>query len=147
MMRRLNRLLKLSGSEFRVLLFACLLLNGIRLALFLFPFNSIRQRLTQFSTVWICQDENSPISVRFIGWAIHIAGRYTLGTAKCLVRALTAQLLLTRYGYPHQLHIGVAKSAADTLEAHAWIEYQGRVIVGQLNDLSRFKSLASEGIK
>ncbi len=147
MMRQLNRLLSLSGNEFRVLLFACLLLNGIRLALWLFPFSFVRQKLTPFSTVWICQDENPPISVGFIRWTVHIAGRYTPGVAKCLVRALTAQLLLTRYGYPHQLHIGVAKSAADTLEAHAWIEYQGRVIVGQLNDLSRFKSLASEGIK
>ena len=146
-MGKLHRLLKLSGRELRVLLFACLLLNSIRLALWLFPFNSVRQKLTQFSTVWICQDENSPISIGFIRWAIHIAGRYTPGTAKCLVRALTAQLLLTRYQYPHQLHIGVAKSAADTLEAHAWIEYQGRVVVGQLNDLSRFKSLASEGIR
>ena len=146
-MRQLNRLLKLSGSEFRVLLYACLLLNGLRLALWLFPFNFVRQKLAQLSAVWICRDENSSISVGFIGWTVHIASRYTPGVAKCLVRALTAQLLLTRYGYPHQLHIGVAKSAADTLEAHAWIEYQGRVIVGRLNNLSRFKSLSSEGIK
>lgn len=147
MIRQLNRLLKLSGREFRVLLFACLWLNSIRLALWLLPFNSVRQKLTQFAAVWICQDKNSSVSIGFIRWTVHIAGRYTPGGAKCLVRALTAQLLLTRYKYPHQLHIGVAKSAIDTLEAHAWIEYQGRVIVGQLNDLSRFKSLASEGIR
>lgn len=146
-MRKLNRLLNLSGRQFRVLLFACLILNSIRLALWLFPFNFVRQKLAQISVVWICDDEPTSVSVGFIVWTVYIASRYTPGVAKCLVRALTTQLLLTRYGYTHQLHIGVAKGAANTLEAHAWVEYKGRVIVGWLKNLSRFKALSNEGIK
>ena len=146
-MKKLNRLLKLSGNQFRVLLFACLILNSIRLALWLLPFNLIRQTLTKISTVWVCRDDNTSMSVEFLVWTVDIVSRYTPGTAKCLVRALTTQLLLTRYGYAHQLHIGVAKSTANSLEAHAWIEYQGHVIVGWLSNLSRFKALSNEGIK
>ena len=146
-MKQLNRLLKLSGSEFRVLVCACLLLNSIRLSLWLFPFNFVRRKLEQLSAVWICKDKNSSISVGFIGWTIYIASRYTPGGAKCLVRALATQLLLNRYGYEHQLYIGVVKSSADAIAAHAWIEYQGRVIVGRLNNLSEFKPLSATGAK
>ncbi|MBT9314729.1 lasso peptide biosynthesis B2 protein [Leptothoe spongobia] len=146
-MNKLHRLLKLPGNEFRVLLYSCLLLNSIRLALWLLPFNFLRQKLAQLSSVWICEEQPQSVSVGFIVWTVNVAGRYTPSGAKCLVRALTSQLLLTRYGYVHQFHIGVAKGPANTLEAHAWIEYKDRVIVGWLRNLSRFKSLSTEEAK
>ena len=141
-MRRLCKVLTLSTYERRVIIYACLLLNGIRLALWLLPFNLVRHKLAQIASVWVCKDVPQSVSLKLIVWAVNIATRYTPGSAKCLVRALTTQLLLTRYGYSHQLHIGVAKSAADTLEAHAWIEHKGKVIVGDLQDLSRYTPLS-----
>ncbi len=70
------------------------------------------------------------------------------GGAKCLARALTTQVLLNRQGYLPDLRIGVAKATAGQLEAHAWVEYQGRIVIGQLNDLSRYLPLPSfEGVK
>lgn len=146
-MRQLSRLLTLSKHERRIIFYACLLLNGIRLALWLLPFNLVRHKLAEIASVWVCKNTPQSVSLGLIVWAVNIATRHTPGGAKCLVRALTTQLLLTRYGYSHQLHIGVAKSAIDTLEAHAWIECQGRVVVGWLNNLSRFKSLSAEGPK
>ncbi|MEO1181618.1 MAG: lasso peptide biosynthesis B2 protein [Cyanobacteria bacterium J06636_28] len=146
-MRKLDRLLKLSGNEFKVLLYSCLLLNSMRLALWLLPFNVLRQKLAQISSVWVCEEQPQAVSVGFIVWTVNVASRYTPGVAKCLVRALTSGLLLTRYGYAHEFHIGVAKGTANTIEAHAWIEYRDRVIVGWLTDLNRFKSLSVEGAK
>ena len=144
-MKKLHKLLKFSGNEFRVLLYSCLILNIIRLALWLLPFSFLRQKLAQFSSMWICVNQPQSVSVKFIVWTVNVAGRYTPRGAKCLARALTSQLLLTRYGYVHQFHIGVAKGPANTLEAHAWIEYKGRVVIGWLGNLSKFKSL--EGAK
>jgi hypothetical protein len=70
------------------------------------------------------------------------------GGAKCLARALTTQVLLNRQGYLPDLRIGVAKATAGQLEAHAWIEYQGQVVMGHLNDLARYLPLPSlEGVK
>lgn len=146
-MSKLRRLLNFSGNEFRVLLYSCLLLNSIRLALWLLPFNFLRQRLAYISSVWLCEGQPKSISVGFIVWTVNVASRYTPGEAKCLARALTTQLLLTRYGYTHQFHIGVAKGINNTLEAHAWIEYKGHVIVGWLSNLSHFKSLSTEGVR
>ncbi|MGD1855040.1 MAG: lasso peptide biosynthesis B2 protein [Leptolyngbyaceae cyanobacterium] len=146
-MSKLHRLLELSGRELRTLLYSFLLLNSIRLALWLLPFNLLRQKLAQFSSIWICENQPQAVSVKFIVWTVNVAGKYAPGGAKCLARALTSQLLLTRYGYAHQLHIGVAKGVANTLEAHAWIEYRNHVIVGRLNNLGRFKSLSADGVK
>ncbi|MEO1353972.1 MAG: lasso peptide biosynthesis B2 protein [Cyanobacteria bacterium J06635_15] len=146
-MNRFSKLFALSWRGRRLLLYACLLLNGIRLALWLFPFGVVRQQVTTLSSIWVCNSASQAIPINFIVWAVAVAGRYTPGKAMCLVRALTAQILLNRYGYSHQLHIGVARSTTQELEAHAWIEYEGRVVIGGLSDLSRFKPLSAAGVK
>ncbi|NEQ84407.1 MAG: lasso peptide biosynthesis B2 protein, partial [Moorea sp. SIO2I5] len=64
---------------------------------------------------------------------------------KCLARALTSYTLMVQYGYVPQLRIGVAKGESGQLEAHAWVENQGLVVIGQLPDLTRFKTLPSLG--
>jgi Transglutaminase-like superfamily len=63
------------------------------------------------------------------------------GSVKCLAKALTMKTLLNQYNCPSKLIIGVDKNGVNQLEAHAWIEYEGHVVMGQLNDLSRFKPL------
>ncbi|MGB7250548.1 MAG: lasso peptide biosynthesis B2 protein [Phormidesmis sp.] len=144
-MRRRDKLRLLSWQQRRVLLYACFWLNAIRLALWLFPFGTIRRLLKNVMSVWL-YEEAKPVSVDFIVWTVAIAGAYAPGGAKCLARALTTQLLLHRYQHHYQLHIGVAKNAAQVLEAHAWIEYQGRVVVGGLSNLGQFKSLSPAGV-
>lgn len=144
--QRFKKLIKVCWRQRRGLVYACIGLNIIRLALWLFPFNMVRQRLTKLAARWQQQDIAHPISVPAIVWCVTIASYYTPGKAKCLVKALTTQLLLNRYGYPHQLHIGVALNQTQALEAHAWIEYENHVIMGDLPDLSRFKPLSKTGV-
>lgn len=87
------------------------------------------------------------VSVCKIAWAVNAVSRYMPGV-KCLARALTTQVLMSRYGHSCELRIGVAKGEKGTLEAHAWIEHQGRVVMGYLADLSRFIPLPSlQGVK
>jgi hypothetical protein len=50
---------------------------------------------------------------------------------------------MTRHGFSPQLRIGVAKGETGKLEAHAWIESQGKIVIGYLKDLSRFTPLPS----
>jgi hypothetical protein len=79
--------------------------------------------------------------VQRVVWSVDVSCKLMPGTVKCLARALATKVLLTRRGYPCDLKIGVAKNSVAQLEAHAWIEVQGRVIIGQLQDLERFKPL------
>lgn len=146
-MKRSKKLCILSWQQRRVLLYACLILNLLRLALWLLPFRVLKRHLVAISSVWICLELNKPVSVDFVAWAVTVAGRYTPGGAMCLVKALTTQLLLSRYGYVHRLHIGVAKSDTQSFRAHAWVECQGRVVIGKLSDLGCFQPLPAIGIE
>jgi hypothetical protein len=58
---------------------------------------------------------------------INAAARYPRPWARCLQRSLALCLLLERRGFNTQLKIGVRKSGGD-LEAHAWVEYCGKVL-------------------
>ncbi len=144
-MNRSRKLFVLSWQQRRILLYACLILNLLRLALWLLPFRVLKRQLVGISSVWICPALSESVSVDFIAWAVTVAGRYTPGGAMCLVKALTTQLLLSRYGYVHRLHIGVAKSATQVFRAHAWVECQGRVVIGKLSDLGCFQPLSAIG--
>jgi hypothetical protein len=61
--------------------------------------------------------------------------------ALCLARALTTKVLMNQQGYTPQLRIGVTKGQAGKLEAHAWVDYQGQVVMGNLPNLSQFNAL------
>ncbi len=63
--------------------------------------------------------------------------------ATCLTQALTAQLLFAQRGVVTSLRIGVAHGAHGKLDAHAWLEHGGSVVIGQLPDLERFSPLPS----
>lgn len=77
-------------------------------------------------------------------WCVEVMAPYT-PKATCLVQALAGQRLLARCGLDAALHIGVAQDQAGELEAHAWLDRDGAVILGDQNDLTRFKILTSPG--
>jgi hypothetical protein len=52
--------------------------------------------------------------------------------ATCLPQALAAASLLAHAGHEAELHIGVKKNTKGKLEAHAWVESAGRIVVGDL---------------
>ncbi|MCU0565403.1 MAG: lasso peptide biosynthesis B2 protein [Oculatellaceae cyanobacterium Prado106] len=88
------------------------------------------------------------VSISQIIWGVNVSTRYMPGGAKCLARALTAKVMLNGQGYDPHLRIGVAKSPAGQLEAHAWLEDQGKVLIGNLPDLPRYVTLPSlEGVQ
>jgi hypothetical protein len=62
---------------------------------------------------------------------------------KCLARALATQILLSRCGYPSHLRFGIVKEKEGHLQAHAWVESQGEVVMGDLRNLSEFTPLPS----
>jgi hypothetical protein len=60
--------------------------------------------------------------------AVDIAARFVPG-ATCLVKAQAGSAMLNRFGYPAEIKIGVWKKSSN-LEAHAWVECDGLVILG-----------------
>lgn len=80
----------------------------------------------------------SPVPER-TAWAVHVASRGVPGST-CLSRALALQWLLARHGYRSRLRLGVARPDRSVLAAHAWVELDGRVLIGD-DDLERFVRL------
>ncbi|MCA1992894.1 MAG: lasso peptide biosynthesis B2 protein [Coleofasciculus sp. S288] len=148
-MRRLRKLLRLSGSDRHLLIATLGLLGAIRLGLWLLPFRTLLRLLAKVSqpTSKSGQVKNQT-SVGKIVWAVNAVSRYMPGGVKCLARALTTQVLMSRHGHSPELRIGVAKGEGGNLEAHAWIEHQGQVVIGNLKGLSRFIPLPSlQGVR
>ena len=151
-MKRLLNFLEMSWCEIlaaplrdrTILITALILLGLVRLGLWLLPFQRLQRLLAQISNINPQNQNNNQTSINKIIWAVETSSRYLPGV-KCLARALTAQALMSRHGYSCQLRIGVAKGESGKLEAHAWIESQGKVVIGSLADLSRFVPMEAVG--
>lgn len=107
--------------NFFLLLEAALLQAAVRLALWCAPARTIRQPPARVATP-------DTVSPSVLAWAVNVTTRL-IPRSTCLVRALAAQRLLARHGYPSTLHLGVARSS-EGLDAHAWLEYQGATLIG-----------------
>jgi hypothetical protein len=64
-----------------------------------------------------------------IAWAANAVDT-RLPHSTCLTRALAASLLLTLHGHPATLRLGVTRAGGE-LAAHAWLESNGRAVVGE----------------
>ena len=138
-MKRLRKFLHLATSDRHLLLTALLTIGTVRLGLWLLPFQIWRHLIAEMRQT--NHQRQKTQSVDKVVWAVAVASRYMPGEVKCLARALATQVLLAQRGYGAQLHIGVAKSKGGHLEAHAWVESQGRVVIGGLKDLGRYTPL------
>jgi hypothetical protein len=136
-MKQLGKLRRLPATQRRELLRALVLLWAVRLGLWMLPFDTLR-RLLAAEQVVPRPDRPAEPTERRVAWAVLAASRY-VPRPTCLAQALAAQALLRRQGLPSQLRIGVARQE-DGLEAHAWLESQGRVVIGG-GDLSRYVPL------
>jgi Transglutaminase-like superfamily len=146
-MRWLRKFLRLTHGDRRLLLNAAILLVAIRLGLRLVPVKTLRYLLARTQATTELQEADQ-VYVDRVPWAVTLVSRYLPAPTSCLTRALAAQALLSRRGYQSHLRIGVAKGEDGQLEAHAWVESKGRVVIGGLKELSRYiplRALEEEG--
>ncbi len=125
-MGRLRKFLDLAPAEQRLLCGAALLLGAVRIALRLLPFRTVQRLLQRLSH----PATNAPLPDYRIAWAVRTAARCLPGTGNCLVQALVGRMLLVRHGHSAELRIGVARTEDRRLEAHAWVECAGTVLLG-----------------
>jgi hypothetical protein len=141
-MANLRRFFLLPRAASWLVIKAALLLVAIKLGTWLLPFRTLR-RLSALATIvpkWGLQNADHA-SATGIAWAVEAAGRRVPGTKSCLTQALATQVLLTRRGYPALLHIGVEGGQRERFRAHAWVESEGKVVIGG-SGLERFTPLA-----
>jgi len=129
------------GDQVRVTLSA-LLLVSVSIGFVVASFSRIRHGL-----LWLC-DTVSPFvlgrpAAEQIVSAVDAADRHVPGDRTCLMRSLTAEALLRLYGFTPKHRIGVTKDADAEMKAHSWLEFRDDVLIGDLEDLSRYEPLPS----
>ncbi|MDZ7267800.1 MAG: lasso peptide biosynthesis B2 protein [candidate division KSB1 bacterium] len=132
----MHKFLRLPAAKRKVWLQAFALLCAVRLGLWLLPFATVQRLLRQLRR----RRQDTVLHIATLIHALTVLSRY-VPHATCLVQALTAHTLLKRHGYPAKLHLGVAKTGAAGLQAHAWVEQHGRVVIGAVEDLARYTPL------
>lgn len=131
------------GKRFLILK-AIPLLTIIRLGLFFIPLKTYLRLITGLAERSPRKPSPYAQSVDVEMWALESVGKYILGDAPCLTQSLAAQWVLTRYKLPSELCIGVAKDDQGKFVAHAWVECDGRVVIGGTEeDLQRYSRLSS----
>lgn len=101
----------------------------VRIALWILPYRVV-VRLFEPSSKWAAADRKvvpreANALVRTVAWA----GRNLLADRPCLTQAIACRWLLARRGYDSTLRIGVRRDE-DGIGAHAWLEIDGRIIIG-----------------
>ena len=141
-MRNLRR----SRSDMNLFFRAYVLVWLIRSALWFLPFRVLYKWTVQFRKGRIGDCPLDGKSVYKVVWAVSAAAR-RVPKATCLTQALATQILLGRRGHRTTLQLGIMKSQAGQFDAHAWVERNGRVLIG-LNDtfsqLTRLSPLEGE---
>lgn len=83
----------------------------------------------------------NPCVVEDILWSVQAASRRVPATT-CLMNGLVADYLLKKNGVDAALCIGVRKTEEKNLAAHAWVTLDGKVIVGDVEDLDTYTVLS-----
>ena len=139
-MAAIGKFLQLSWREQKLVAGAVLALSAVRIGLIALPFATVRGIVARrYRQV---HDKRSRPTLEQVTWAIEAASRYVPGGSNCLVRALACEYILGRLGYPCELKIGVAKGAAGEFAAHAWLESDGRVLIGEF-EVDRYTMLGA----
>ncbi|HWE52177.1 MAG TPA: lasso peptide biosynthesis B2 protein [Bryobacteraceae bacterium] len=141
LIRKFRTIALLSHSEKRQAASAILLMSCVRIVLWTVPFRVLKRMAETSRFSLSCFPA---FSEERIVWAVRLACRY-VPKASCLTQALTAQILLNRAELENRLHIGVflgnGSAAAGYFESHAWIECQGRVLVGGAENTARYATI------
>jgi transglutaminase superfamily protein len=145
-MRSALRFVRLPAADRRILLKAAALLWAVRIGLWILPFQRLRDMLSKKTPNAVVGSPTGPARAARIAHCVKLMSRF-VPAATCLTQSLVTVKMLEDAGLPACLRIGVARSRSGKLEAHAWVESKGRVIIGGTHvDLKRFTVLhAVEG--
>jgi len=124
----LRKFSRLAAAERRLLVRAWLALHLVDCALYLLPFETVRNWChSNTAPPQSIFSLSPPILISRCVELVDVAGRYSFIDATCLKEALVIAWLMGRCGVATTLKIGVARCEG-ALSAHAWLEQDGRIV-------------------
>lgn len=124
-----RRFLALPRGQRQLLVLALIVVANVRVALCVLPSRLIVRLMRRLTHVAAGASRSRGPSAERVAWAVSSASR-VVPRATCLTQAISGQLLLRHYGHAAKLCLGVARSEPGRFLAHAWLERDGRVLLG-----------------
>lgn len=131
LVKRLYKFSRISWKDKLLLIQAFFLTGLIRFAILFIHFNKLAKLAGKYkeeSIQYLSDIER--FTAKKISWGVNIVSRSTPWESKCLVKALTAQILLKQRKISSTLYLGVAKDKQNKLIAHAWLRSGIDIITG-----------------
>lgn len=116
-----------------------LVLLVVKVGLKIVPFNRFRKIFARFNRVRKVGFYPAQY-VDDTAWAVRTAAHVLPLALTCLPQALTVKYLLRR-DPDMPLHIGVERSDPGGFRAHAWVEKEGRIIIGNWPDEETYQPI------
>jgi Transglutaminase-like superfamily len=131
-MSKLRKTLALSASDWLLIVRAWMWFGAVEVGLRFLPLQKLL-RVIQRSARPFAKGEGAPhrANPERVARCVELAARLHVPNSTCLRKALVLYALLTRRGFDAQLLIGAAKATNGQLDAHAWLECQGKVLLGE----------------
>jgi hypothetical protein len=139
-----RRIRALDAVERRLIVEAITLLGFAWIGLRIFSFPMLRRVFDAYSRTLRITSRAAP-SPKQIAWAVTTAGGKFPWRITCLMEALAADAMLRRHGHICELRLGVQPPGHGPipLQAHAWVECEGAVVVGDIDDLADYAPLSA----
>ena len=128
MKKRIKQLNALSLEEWRLLLFAMVLLPLVALSLRMRGFKRTQNSMRRFvpkESDYFETGMNELNRARIISRMVAVAGSHGLYRANCLKQSLVLWWLLSRSRIKSEIVFGIQKEAVEDFSAHAWVECDG----------------------
>ncbi|MCE5344142.1 MAG: lasso peptide biosynthesis B2 protein [Eubacteriales bacterium] len=128
--KKINRFLRLTPGQKRLLAEAFAMLGVSRLALLLLPFKRFAPLLGKpVEDAYVADAQQMDIAKK-VGWAVRAASMHTPWQSKCLAQAMTAKHMLNRRKIHNTMYLGLARDDSGKMIAHAWVFYCGLPLTG-----------------
>lgn len=129
MRSKLTKAWRLTRAEWAVLVEAVLLLLIVRAGTRLWPIKRLVALMEAGKLLRGLSPAGPRIAPERIAYLVEVASRHHFPRPTCLMKALVVYRLLRKQGLAVKLILGATKSTGK-LEAHIWLEHQGRVLFG-----------------
>lgn len=133
-MSKLRKCLALSASDWLLIAQAWILFVAVKVGLSFLRLQKLL-RIIQWTgrprRDATGQGELSSAIPERVAYCVDLAARLPVPDSTCLRRALVLYALLTHRGFDARVLIGAARATDDKLEAHAWLECEGKILLGE----------------
>jgi hypothetical protein len=143
-MSKFSKFLELSGRRKKFLVQALLILIAVRGSLWLFPYRWVDRGTSSLRFSGEAQKTSDAAIIMEIAESVRFCRRF-VPHASCLTQAQSTKVLLALNGKACDVKIGVDVDENQRFIAHAWVEVDGRIIIGKEVGHGRFSVLKRSG--